>query len=172
MKWFIFATGIFVFGALQANAQEGKIGYVNSQRIFAESSEFQEAQARFDKEVEDWNTRAAALNDVIDSVKLDNERNSLIWSASKRKEVEDLLTAKQDSLQLYLDETFGPSGKAERRMAELSRPIEERIIEIIRRIAIEKDYDMVLDVAAVSIAFAKESLDLTEDVLAEIAKEE
>lgn len=172
MKWFIFATGIFVFGALQANAQGGKIGYVNSQRIFAESSEFQEAQARFDKEVEDWNTRAAALNDVIDSVKLENEKNSLIWSASKRKEVEDLLTAKQDSLQRYLDETFGPGGKAERRMADLSRPIEERIIDIIRRIAIENDYDMVLDVAVVSIAFAKESLDLTEDVLAEITKEE
>jgi outer membrane protein len=172
MKWFIFATGIFVFGAPQANAQGGKIGYVNSQRIFAESSEFQEAQARFDKEVEDWNTRAAALNDVIDSVKLENEKNSLIWSASKRKEVEDLLAAKQDSLQRYLDETFGPGGKAERRMADLSRPIEERIIEIIRRIAIENDYDMVLDVAAVSIAFAKESLDLTEDVLAEITKEE
>jgi outer membrane protein len=170
MKWLVFAAGILAFSALQANAQ-GKIGYVNSQRIFAESPEFQEAQARFDKEVEDWNNRAAALNDVIDSIKLENEKNSLIWSASKRKEVEDLLVAKQDSLQRYLDETFGPNGKAERRMAELSRPIEERIIGIIRGVAIENDFDMVLDVAAVSIAFAKESLDLTEDVLAEIAKE-
>jgi outer membrane protein len=171
MRWLVLATGILAFGALQANAQGGRIGYVNSQRIFAESPEFQEAQAKFDKEVEDWNNRAAALNDVVDSLKLEKEKNSLIWSASKRKEVEDLLAAKQDSLQQYLDETFGPDGKAERRMAELSRPIEERIIGIIRRIAIEKDYDMVLDVAAVSIAFAKESLDLTDDVLAEIAKE-
>jgi outer membrane protein len=171
MKWFIFATGILIFGALQANAQGGKIGYVNSQQIFAESPEFQEAQDRFDNEVEDWNNRAAALNDVVDSIKLENEKNSLIWSASKRKEVEDLLAAKQDSLQRYLDETFGPNGKAERRMAELSKPIEERIIGVIRGIAIEKDFDMVLDVAAVSIAFAKENLDLTEDVLAEMAKE-
>lgn len=171
MRWLVLATGILASGALQANAQGSRIGYVNSQRIFAESPEFQEAQARFDKEVEDWNNRAAALNDVVDSLKLEKEKNSLIWSASKRKEVEDLLAAKQDSLQQYLDETFGPNGKAERRMAELSRPIEERIIGIIRRIAIEKDFDMVLDVAAVSIAFAKESLDLTDDVLAEIAKE-
>lgn len=171
MRWLVLATGILLSGALQANAQGGRIGYVNSQRIFAESPEFQEAQARFDKEVEDWNIRAAALNDVVDSLELEKEKNSLIWSASKRKEVDDLLTAKQDSLQQYLDETFGPNGKAEKRMAELSRPIEERIIGIIRRIAIEKDFDMVLDVAAVSIAFAKESLDLTDDVLAEIAKE-
>ncbi len=171
MKWFVFAAGIIAFGALQANAQGGKIGYVNSQRIFSESPDFQEAQARFDKEVEDWNTRAAAMNDVVDSITLENEKNSLIWSAAKRREVENLLTAKQDSLQQFLDQTFGPNGKAERRMAELSKPIEERIIGIIRAVAIEKDFDMVLDVAAVSIAFAKESLDLTEDVLAEIAKE-
>lgn len=171
MKWFVFTAGILAFGTLQADAQGGKIGYVNSQQIFAESPEFQEAQDRFDNEVEDWNNRAAALNDVVDSIKLENEKNSLIWSASKRKEVEDLLAAKQDSLQRYLDETFGPNGKAERRMAELSKPIEERIIGVIRGIAIEKDFDMVLDVAAVSIAFAKENLDLTEDVLAEMAKE-
>jgi outer membrane protein len=171
MRWIIVCTGFLVAGTAPAFAQGGKIGYVNSQRIFAETPEFQEAQARFEKEVEDWNGRAADMNTVIDSIKLDKEKNSLIWSASKRKEVEDLLTAKQDSLQRYLDETFGPNGKAERRMAELSKPIEERIISIIRRIAIEKDFDMVLDVASVSIAFAKESLDLTDDVLAEIAKE-
>jgi outer membrane protein len=172
MKWIVVCAGFLAMGAAPVLAQGGKIGYVNSQRIFAETPEFQEAQARFEKEVEDWNSRADEMNTVVDSIKLDKEKNSLIWSASKRKEVEDLLTVKQDSLQRYLDETFGPNGKAERRMAELSKPIEERIIAIIRRIAIEKDFDMVLDVASVSIAFAKESLDLTDDVLAEIAKEE
>lgn len=172
MRWIVVCAGFLVMGASPVLAQGGKIGYVNSQRIFAETPEFQEAQARFEKEVEDWNSRADEMNVAIDSIKLDKEKNSLIWSASKRKEVEDLLTVKQDSLQRYLDETFGPNGKAERRMAELSKPIEERIISIIRRIAIEKDFDMVLDVASVSIAFAKESLDLTDDVLAEIAKEE
>lgn len=172
MKRIIFCAGFLVIGSVPAFAQGGKIGYVNSQRIFAETPEFQEAQSRFEKEVDDWNGRADAMNTVIDSIKLDKEKNSLIWSASKRKEVEDLLAAKQDSLQRYLDETFGPNGKAEKRMAELSKPLEDRIIAIIRRIAIEKDFDMVLDVASVSIAFAKESLDLTDDVLAEIAKEE
>jgi outer membrane protein len=172
MKWMIIGAGCLLIGTAPAFAQGGKIGYVNSQRIFAETPEFQEAQDRFEKEVADWRSRADDMNAVIDSIKLDKEKNSLIWSASKRKEVDELLTAKQDSLQSYLDETFGTSGKAEKRMAELSKPIEDRIIAIIRRIAIEKDFDMVLDVASVSIAFAKESLDLTDEVLAEIAKEE
>lgn len=170
MKWLIVGVSFVLLSFSQVLAQ-GKIGYVNSQKVFAESPEFQEAQTRFDKEVADWNTRAESMNQEVDSIKAEQAKNALIWSGSKRLEVEAFLKAKQDSLQLYLSETFGPNGKAENRMAELSRPIEERIIAIIRRVAIERDFDMVLDVATVSIAFAKESLDLTEDILAEMAKE-
>jgi len=150
---------------------QGKIGYVDSQRIFAELPEFKEAEAKFNKEVEDWEAQATEMKAEIDSILGEKEKNSLVWSATKKREVEANLTAKQDTLQQFLDITFGPSGKAERRMNELSQPLKERVIAIIRRIAIEKDYDMVLDAAVVSIAFAKESLDLTDDVIAEVSKE-
>ena len=170
MKWLVVGVSFVLLSSSQVFAQ-GRIGYVNSQQIFAESPEFQEAQTRFDKEVANWNTRAENMNQEVDSVKAEQAKNALIWSGQKRQEVEAFLKAKQDSLQLYLSETFGPNGKAENRMAELSRPIEERIIAIIRRVAIEKDFDMVLDVATVSIAFAKESLDLTDEVLAEMVKD-
>lgn len=171
MKWFVFAVSFILLNVGQVFAQ-GRVGYVNSQQIFAELPEFQEAQSRFDKEIADWNTRAEEMNLEIDSIKAEQAKNSLIWSGAKRQEVENLIKAKEDSLQQYVNSTFGPNGKAENRMAELSRPIEERIVAIIRRVAIEKDFDMVLDVATVSIAFAKESLDLTDEVLAEMAKEE
>ena len=111
------------------------------------------------------------MNDEVEKLKEDSQKNSLVWSASKKKEADSLLKAKQDTLQQYLDATFGPNGKAEKRMAELSKPIKDRIIAIIKRIAIENDVDMVLDAATTSIAYAKESLDLTDEVLAELAKE-
>jgi len=171
MKKVLLAAGLAFLVSAPVIAQEGKIGYVDSQKIFAESAEFQEAQAKFDKEVEDWNTQAGLLNDEVDKLKEENQKNSLVWSAAKKKEAEDRLKAKQDTLQQYLDSTFGTNGKAEKRMAELSKPIKDRIIGIIKRIAIENDFDVVLDAANVSIAYAKESLDLTDEVLAEIAKE-
>ena len=171
MRKLIPIVGFCLAMALPAFAQEGKIGYVDSQRIFAESPEFQEAQAKFDKEVEDWNARAATMNDEVEQLKEESQRNSLVWSTTKKKEAEDLLKSKQDTLQAYLDDTFGPNGKAEKRMAELSKPIKDRIIGIIKRIAIENDFDVVLDAANVSIAYAKESLDLTDEVMAELGKE-
>lgn len=170
MKWYILGIGFLIIGASQSFAQ-GKIGYVNSQQIFAELPEFQEAQKKFDKEVEDWNSRATVMNQEIDSIKTEQTKNSLIWSSTKRTEIEALLKSKQDSLQQYLNDTFGPNGKADTRMSELSKPINDKIIAVVKRVAIEKDFDMVLDVATVSIAYAKESLNLTDEVLAEMAKE-
>ena len=151
---------------------QGKIGYVDSQRIFSELPEFQEAEVKFDSEVKDWENQATIMKDAIDSMIVEKEKNSLVWSTAKKNEIDGILTAKNDTLQQFLDITFGPNGKAERRMAELSKPLKDRVIAIIRRIAIEKDYDMVFDAAVVSLAFAKESLDLTNDVLAEVAKEQ
>lgn len=171
MKYLMFTFSALVFSFLPALAQEGKVGYVDSQKIFAQSTEFQEAQAKFDKEVEDWNTQAASMNEEIEKLKEDSQKNSLVWSSSKKREADSLLQAKQDTLQQYLDTTFGQNGKAEKRMAELSKPIKDRIIGVIKRIAIENDFDMILDASNVSIAFAKESLDLTDEVLAEMAKE-
>ena len=170
MKYVTCAIAILLFTPLLVLAQ-GKIGYVDSQKIFQKSPEFQEAQAKFDKEVDDWNKQAADMNAKIDSLKADNERNSLVWSATKKKESDAMLQAKQDTLQQFLDATFGPSGKAEKRMAELSKPVKDRIVSIVKKIAIENDYEMVLDAANVSIAYAKDNLDLTDEVLAEMEKE-
>ena len=171
MKRYLVAVGILLFAAIPALAQEGKIGYVDSQKIFAQSPEYQDAQAKFDKEVEDWNTKAASMNDEVEKLKEDQQKNSLVWSQAKKKEADDRLKAKQDTLQQYLDSTFGPSGKAEKRMAELSKPIKDKIVGIIKKIAIENDFDIVFDAANVSIAYAKESLDITDQVIAEIGKE-
>jgi outer membrane protein len=171
MRYLSLAIGLILIGVFPALAQEGKIGYVDSQAIFAKSPEFQEAQSKFDKEVEDWNAQAAAMNDEVDKLKEENQKNSLVWSTSKKKEADETLKAKQDTLQQFLDTTFGTNGKAEKRMAELSKPIKDRIIGIIKRVAIESDFDIVLDAANVSIAYAKESLDLTDEVLAEMSKE-
>ncbi len=171
MKQVLFIV-IVLFLLAGSGWAQGKIGYVDSQRIFSELPEFKEAEVKFNKEVEDWEDQAADMKAEIDSLVVEKDKNSLVWSATKKKEVEDRLSAKQDTLQQFLDITFGPSGKAERRMNELSQPLKERVIAIIRRIAIENDYDMVLDAAVVSIAFAKESLDLTDDVISEVSKEE
>ncbi|HBC47965.1 MAG TPA: hypothetical protein DEO84_08585 [candidate division Zixibacteria bacterium] len=170
MRNLLLAFGVLLFAAFPALAQEGKIGYVDSQKIFAQSPEYQEAQAKFDKEVEDWNAKAATMNDEVDKLKEDQQKNSLVWSQAKKKEADEKLKAEQDTLQQYLDSTFGANGKAEKRMAELSKPIKDKIVGVIKKVAIENDFEMIFDAANVSIAYAKENLDITDQVITELGK--
>jgi outer membrane protein len=152
-------------------AEEIKIGYVNSQQIFSQSQEYQEAQAKFDKDVENWNAEADEMKQNIANLQKDLESQSLILSAEKKKEKELILSAKQDTLNQFLNATFGQEGKAERRMAELSKPIRDKILEVIEKIAIENNYSLIFDAGTVNIAYAKKSLDITDEVLAEMAAE-
>jgi len=155
-----------------ASAQEGKIGYVDSQRIFAESKDFADAQAKFDKDVAAWNKQAEEMQTEIEQLEQDLKSQSLMLSKEKREEKERALQAKRDAYQQYVEGTFGPGGKAERRNAELIKPIRDRVIAVIEKIAIEENYAMVLDASTTSIAYAKRSLDLTERVIEETKKQE
>ena len=172
MRSALLALLAVVIGSVGLLAEEAKIGYVDSQRIRAEFQEFQDAQAKFDKDVETWENQAQQMKVELDELTQELENLSLMLSAEKRKEKEESLKAKQDTLQQFMDATFGTGGKAERRLAELSKPIRDRVLEVIERIAIENNYSMIFDSGTISIAYAKKSLDITDEVLAELAAEE
>lgn len=163
---------VFAIMAAAGNAQEMKIGYIDSQRIFSQSQEYKDAQAKFDKELEAWNTQAEQMRREIEMMQKELESQSLILSAEKKKEKEAILASKQDTLNQFLNATFGADGKAERRMAELSKPIRDKILEIVEKVAIENNYSMVFDAGTVNIAYAKKSLDLTDEVLAELLEQQ
>jgi outer membrane protein len=167
----IFALILVFLTAAAISAEEQKIGYVDSQRIFAEFPDYQDAQAKFDSDVETWNTQSDQMKKEVDQLTQELEGQSLILSAEKKKEKEAYLKAKQDTLRQFLDATFGPDGKAERRMAELSKPIRDKVLAIIEKVAIENNYSIIFDAATVNIAYAKKSLDITDEILSELAAE-
>ncbi len=161
-----------VFCSAGLIADDVKIGYVDSQRIRSEFSAFQEAQEKFDTDVEAWDRQAQEMKAEVDRLAEELQGQSLILSPEKRKEREDFLRAKQDTLQQFMDATYGPGGKAERRLAELSAPVRERVLAVIEEISIRDSYDIIFDSGTTSIAYAKKSLDITDEVLAELANEE
>jgi len=167
----IVISGLMVLIATVVMADDVKIGYIDSQRIFTEYQEYQDAQARFEKEIETWNTQGEQMKQEIDELITELESQSLILSAEKKREKERYLAAKQDTLNQFLNATFGPDGKAERRMAELSKPVRDKILVIVERLAIENNYGIILDAGTVNIAYAKKSLDLTDEILAELEAE-
>jgi len=166
-----FLTGAFLlFWASETSSQEGKIGYVDSMKLRTEFGEFADAQAEFDKDVKAWQEEITELEHVIDSLNQDLKKTSLLLSEAKKKEKEGNLETKKLEYQRLTNDVFGPGGRAEKRNAELTKPILDKINQVLEKIATEENYIMIFDSVNGNIAYAKKSLDLTDQVLEELNK--
>ena len=164
-----FLTGASLFfWAGESSSQEGKIGYVDSMRLRTEFKEFQDAQAEFDKDVQVWQQEIGDLERTIDSLKEDLERTQLLLSEAKKKEKEENVENQELEYQRLTNDVFGPGGRAENRNAELTRPILDKINQVLEKIAVEESYVMIFDSVNGNIAYAKTGLDLTDLVLEEL----
>lgn len=152
------------------SSQEGKIGYVDSMRLRAEFKEFADAQAKFDQEVSAWQKEIDELGKVIDSLVADSAKYSLVLSEAKRKEKNDYLISRRLEYSQLTNDIFGPSGRAEKKNAELTKPILDKINLVLEKIATEENFIMIFDSVNGNIAYARRNLDLTDLVLEELKK--
>jgi outer membrane protein len=151
-------------------SQEGKIGYVDSNRLRNEFKDFKDAQATLDQEVKTWQEDIAQLGKIVDSLKADSAKISLLLTEEKRKDKNDSLATKRMEYQRLVDQTFGPGGKWEQKNAELTKPVLDKINLVLEKIATEENFIMIFDSVNGNIAYAKKSLDLTDLVLEELKK--
>ena len=151
---------------------ELKLGYINSEAIFAEYEGTKEAQQRFNKEVAVWEQEASKRQQEINKLKEQIDKQSLLLSNERKKALEDSLNQKMAQYRKFLEENFGQDGKALRKNEELTKPIIEKINRIIEKIAKEENYDYIFDARAGGIVFAKKIYDLNQRVLEALSKEQ
>ncbi len=149
-------------------AQDGKIVYIDSYRIRAEYKEFKDAQEQFNKEIDEWNQEGLVLQNELDSLEADLEKKRLILSPGKLQEREEEIETKRASLQKFTNDVFGPNGKAEQRNDALTKPLLDKITAVLEKIAIENNYAYIFDAVNGNIAYARKTLDITDNVLEEL----
>jgi outer membrane protein len=164
------AIGIVVAAATVATA-EMKLGYINSEAIFAEYEGTKEAQDKFNNEVAKWEQEASKKQQEIKDLKEQIDKQSLLLSAERKKALEDSLNQKMVTYQKFLQDKFGQKGEALVKNEELTKPIIEKINKIIEKIAKEENYDYIFDARAGAIVYAKKMYDLNQRVLEALAKE-
>ncbi len=142
-----------------------KIGYVDSDRLKNEYKPFLEAKDQLNKEVGDWQRKADSLSRSIKSLEDSLVKVGLILSQEKKKEREDNIARVKKDYQQFLAETFGVGGKVEKRNSELSKPILDKVNAAIAEVALENNFDLILDTVTGSVAYGRKSLDATDRVL-------
>ena len=162
------AIVVSVFLPELAAAQDSRIVYIDSYRIRQEYKEFAEAQDEFNNEVNEWNDEGIAMQREVDSLMTELEKQRLILSPAKLAEKEDEIATKQAALQKFTNDVFGPNGTAEQRNQALTKPLLDKITAVLEKIAIEKNYNYILDAVDGNIAYARKTLDITDKVLEEL----
>lgn len=147
-----------------------KIGYIDSQRIFAEYRETQEAELVYKKEVDQWKAEASGMEQEIARLQEELRAQSLMLSEEKKREKQLELDRKLEEYQRFVADTFGDDGVAARRNRELTQPIVDKINQILERFSETEGYGLVFDIANANIVYAKKDFDLTDRVLEELNK--
>lgn len=163
-----FTLVMFVFSlchTVLVQAQEAKIGYIDTVNIFAEFRETIEAEEVYKKELEVWKRDAGEMEAEIAQLREELQSQSLMLSEEKLAEKKLVLEQKFKEYQQFMNDVFGEDGQAERRNKELTAPIVEKINAVIAQLAEEQGYTIIFDAAQGNIVYAKKALDLTEQVL-------
>jgi len=149
-------------------AKELKIGYIISEAIRDQYPEFQSAQKTLDEEKAEWERQYQSRVEEIVNMKKDLDDKAFVYSEARKKEIQNQINVKQDSLALLEKDL---TNRLIQRNAELSGPINTKINEILNRIGVDEGYDFIFDANQGNIVYAKDEYDLTNRLLQELQKD-
>ncbi|MBN2281528.1 MAG: OmpH family outer membrane protein [Candidatus Marinimicrobia bacterium] len=156
---------VLMTGLVSKVAAEQKIGFVNSDRILAEYKEAQEAQSKLDVEAKKLQDEYQMMILKLDSLRQSYEQQKMLMSESRRKEKEDEIIKLQQNIQVFQQQKLGPQGEIYQKQNEIVGPVLEKVKNIIKEVAEEKNYDFIFDTVAGNILYAEPVHDMTDDVI-------
>ena len=155
-----------LLAAQQTTAAPGspKIVYVNSQKIIAQAPGRADAEAQFQREMDQYKAQVQKMGDSLQTQIADYRKNEATMTATAKTAKEKDLGGKQQAYQQRVQEL---EQTAQQREAELVRPIMEQINRIIEQIRAKNGYTFILDAGSQAgvVVAADSSLDITDAVI-------
>jgi outer membrane protein len=145
-----------------AGAQQPKIGFVNTERVFREAAPAKRAQQVLEREFSTRNGELAKLEKQGRDLQTDLERENVTMPESARREKERQLADISRDFQRKQREIREDLNL--RRNEELAR-VQERATRVINQIAEAEKFDLIIQEAV----FASSRIDITEKVIKALA---
>jgi Skp family chaperone for outer membrane proteins len=150
-------------------AADLRVGYIDSGRIFRDYKDAQDAQQRFDREVQGWRDEASEKETSVKKLRDEVRDLSPILSSVKRHEREEEVQRAISEYERFVQDVWGPQGKAAKENERMTREVVGKIRSAVEKVAADRGMTLVLDAASGFIIYSDISLDLTTPVLQELA---
>ncbi|MFI5250834.1 MAG: OmpH family outer membrane protein [Bacteroidota bacterium] len=136
---------IIVFCAVLAEAQNVKIGYVNSAKILQEYPEAQEAQKKIDAKGQVWQAELETMSNTLKSkYEAFQQKQATLTDQAKRDQQQELVELEQKGVE-FRTEKFGNSGALAQLTDSLLTPIKKKVMKVIEAIAKKEGLQFVFD---------------------------
>ncbi len=162
---------LFAFTGVKVSAQALKIGFVKDDRIKAEYKEWQRAQEQWEVESKAWDDEAAAKQQELQDLMDEYDKQRLILSEDKKKEREAAIRTKQEALDAYTRQIYGPGGTAEKKQQTLLQPLLDKVTAAIQAVAEQENYDVIFTLQS-GLGYIKPTYDVTDKVLTQLENQE
>ena len=149
-----------------------KIGFIDSERIFAEYAGTQEAQKSFNREVLELTKTAKEKKAEIDDLQRKLDAQGPMLSEAKRDEQNQVLQKKIADYDAFVQKNWGPQGSVSKLNEQFLKPIVDRVHKIVTAMGSDDGYSIIFDAADGNIIFGDRTLDLTDRVLVSLRKED
>ena len=170
MRRFIPVILLFtIFCVATANAQEQKIGFIDSETIMQNMPEYTGIEQRLDLLSEGWRDEIEELEERIEELEEEFEAREILFTEDVRQQRLNEIENLREQRDQLVEERFGPNGDYFTTQEELLEPIQRQIFEAINSVALRQNFDFVFDRSQETrFLFIREEWNLTEDVMLEM----
>ena len=163
-----FIVALFLAMAFQSQAQ--RYAVIDTRYILSKLPEYTEAQKKLDAFSMQWQKEIDDKQAALDQLYRNYESEKLMLSEELLKKREDELFNREKELRDLQKRRFGFEGDLFKRRQELVKPIQDRVYNAVQKLAVNRQYDLILDKSeGITIIFADPKLDKSDDVLKELS---
>lgn len=158
-----------LFTGIDAAAQSQRYAIVDTRYILDKMPEYVEAQKSLDQQSLLWQKEIDEKQTALDKMYRDFEAERVMLSEELRKKREDELFVREKEVRDLQRKRFGFEGDLFKRRQELVKPIQDRVYNSIQKLAVNRQYDFILDKSeGITVIFADPKLDRSEDILKDL----
>ena len=164
MKKLILAVICIAMFSFAGNAQ--RYAVIDSKYILDKLPEYKDAQTRLDQFSVMWQQEIDQKQAAMDKMVKDFEAEQVMLPDNLRKKREDEIFNKEKELRDLQRKRYGFEGDLFKKRQELIKPIQDKVYNAVQKLAVEKQYDFILDKSeGITVIFADPKLDKSEEIL-------
>ncbi len=163
MKKILLVVVLFIT-VVSVHAQRYAI--IDSKFILDKIPDYKDAQKRLDQFSDVWQQEIDQKQAALNKMYKEYDAEQVMLPDELKKKREDELFNKEKELRDLQKKRFGFEGDLFKKRQELIKPIQDKVYNAIQKLAVEKQYDFILDKSeGITVIFADPKLDKSEEVL-------